>query len=145
MVAQGHTPRTRASAGIADQAARQAAIIAQQLRQRGDRYLDDQKHRAVDNISAIGAAVRRAADKLHDSKTDAIAQYVAAAADGLDGISRYIDEQDIQKLAGEVGRLMQRKPALVLGGLFIAGLTLGRFSKATSPARARAATRKRSR
>jgi hypothetical protein len=145
MVAQGHSSRSRTSigAGIRDQAAQQAMIIAQQLRQRGDQYLDEKKQRAAENLSAIGAAIRRAAEKLADTENQAMAQYVSAAADGVEGVSRYVQEQDIEQLAKEIARAVQRKPALVLGGLFLAGLTVGRFTKATSPARARAAAAKR--
>jgi hypothetical protein len=130
-------------AGIRDQAAQQALLIAQQLRQRGDQYLVDQKHRVAENVSSISAAIRRAAEKLADTENQTMAQYVSAAAAGLEGVSRYIDEQDIQQLTTQIGRAMQRKPALMLGGLFLAGLTVGRFTKATSPARAAASKRNR--
>ena len=146
MVAQGQSSRGQSAAvmaGIRDQAAQQALLIAQQLRQRGDRYLVDQKHRVAENVSSISAAIRRAAEKLADTENQTMAQYVSAAADGLEGVSRYIDEQDIQQLTTQIGRAMQRKPALMLGGLFLAGLTVGRFTKATSPARAAASKRNR--
>jgi len=129
--------------GLRNQAARQAAAVARQLRQRGEGYVEDQKIRAADRLSEISAAVRRAAEKLHASKTGALAQYVDSAADGIDGIARYVEQQDLNELATEVGRTLKRHPAIVVGALFLTGFGAARFVKATSPARAAALKRKR--
>jgi hypothetical protein len=129
--------------GLRHQAARQAHAIAQQLRRRGDDYLDGQKQRAAETLSEVGAAVRRAAEKLHDSRSNGLAQYVDSAADGIDGIASYIEQQDLSQLTTEIGRTLRRHPGIVLGAMFLAGMGAARFAKATSPARAAALKRKR--
>ena len=151
MVAQGqslpsrssqHSRRGRGAASPLDALRHLAASQAQHLRQRGDEYLDQRKKHAVQNISDVGAAVRRAAEKLQDSRSGALAGYVETAAAGIDGIAKYIEQQDVAEMMEKVAHLARRQPALVLGALFVAGFTAGRFSKATSPARAAAAVRR---
>ena len=141
MVAQGQTSRprvnlTRSLGVLRNVASQQALAAAQQLRRHGDEYVNDHKRRVAENVTIVAAAVRRAAEKLQDSDASAIANYASSAADGIDGIARYINEQDLQQLASELAQVARKNPALVLGGLFLTGLTVGRFTKATNPRRA---------
>ena len=59
---------------LREQASEQANALTQGLRVRGESLIDEQKTRAASEIANVGAAIRRAADKLHDEKSDALAK-----------------------------------------------------------------------
>jgi N-acetylglucosamine kinase-like BadF-type ATPase len=141
MVAPGQSTRPRPNlkrsfGALRNVASKQALAAADELRHRGSDYVDGQKQRVSENISVLAAALRRAAEKLNDSDAAGLAQYVVSAADGVDGVARYISEQKLEQLASEIAEVARKNPALVLGGLFLTGVTVGRFAKATSPRRA---------
>lgn len=111
----------------------QASALTRTLRERGQTAFDEQKLRAATELQHLGAAVRRAADKLHDQNSEALAGYVDTAATALDGVARYVEEAELMEIAQEVEQFARRRPALIVGGMFVAGLALGRFVKAAQP------------
>src|SRR4051812_38091794 len=56
-------------ASLKEQAVEQAGNVTNSLRERGTEMLSTQKLRAAEELSHLGAAVRRAADKLHDTNS----------------------------------------------------------------------------
>jgi hypothetical protein len=104
--------------------------------------------RAAEELSHLGAAVRRAADKLHDQKSGGLAEYVDTAAEKIDSAATFLEERDLAELAQQVGQVARRNPAVVMGGLFLAGLAVGRFIKAgqaQAPRRSTSSSSSRSR
>jgi hypothetical protein len=100
------------------------------VRDHGQSLLTEQKSRAAEEIQRLGTAVRSAAERLHDDKSESLARYVETAAEGLDGVARYVEEMSFADLTRTVEQLARRRPALLLGGLFLAGLGVARFIKA---------------
>ncbi len=111
-------------------AARQAAELVQLAREAAEQSIHDGKTRAAEQLAAVGGAVRRAADKLYDQNNDALAEYVDGAAERVESVARHIDEHDLAELAGDVRTMARRKPALFLGGLFVAGLASAQLLRA---------------
>lgn len=130
---------------LREQASEQATALAQGLRARGQNLVEEQKIRAAAEISNLGAAIRRAADKLHDQKSERLASYVDTAADSLDGVAQYVQEHDLNDLVREMEQFARRRPALIVGGVFLAGLAVGRFVKAAQPAQSTSRTSHKSR
>jgi len=118
---------------LREQAAEQASALTQGLRLRGESLIEEQKSRAAAEIANLGAAIQRAADKLHDQKSEALAKYVDTAAETFDGIARYVQKNDLGDLAHEIELFARRRPALIVGSVFLAGLAVGRFVKAAQP------------
>jgi hypothetical protein len=54
------------------------------------------------------------------------------AADRLDDVARFIGDSDVRSLVREVERAARRRPELFLGGMFLVGLGISRFLKASS-------------
>src|SRR5687767_14274665 len=82
-------------AEVREQAGEHAAIISRGLRARGQDLIEYQKTRAAAEISNLGAAIRRAADKLHDQKSERLARYVDNAAESLDSVASYVEANDL--------------------------------------------------
>jgi hypothetical protein len=119
--------------GLREQAAEQASALSQGLRLRSESLIEEQKLRAAGEIANLGAAIRRAADKLHDQKSDALAKYVDTAAETFNGVARYVAANDVTDLVHEIELFARRRPAVIVGSVFLAGLAVGRFVKAAQP------------
>lgn len=81
----------------------------------------------------VGDALSQACDTLRERNDGRAATYVSGAADGMKRASRYFEERSPEQIARDAGGIVRRNPALVLGGLFAAGLLAGRFLRASSP------------
>jgi hypothetical protein len=81
----------------------------------------------------IGDALSDASNTLRERKDTRAASYVNDAAEGIRKASRYLEERSPDELAEDAGRVVRRHPAIVLGGLFAAGLLAGRFLRASAP------------
>ena len=77
------------------------------------------------------AAVHEAADQLREHEDHALAGYVNGFADQIDRVSDYIDHRDIDEIADDTRNIARQHPAMFFGGLFVAGLALGRMLRAS--------------
>jgi len=121
----------------ARQAQEQAARTAQRLREQGQTILGQQKDRVAEEISHFGAAAHDAADRLDQENDHNVAHYVHAVADQLDRLAGYLRENNINRFMDDAGRAARRSPELFFGGMFLAGMALARFFKASGKPRRR--------
>ena len=122
-------------AGVRRRVGEQAAELALRAAERGQQLLEDGKAKAAAQLGAVGGAVRRAADKLHDQDSAAIAAYVDGAAERVEEAARYLDEREVEELVADAEAAARRRPVLFLGGMFLAGLAVAQVMKAAgSPA-----------
>lgn len=119
-----------ASAAV-EQGKRKTAEYTKQAKDRGMHMLDEQKHNAASQLHTLGEAARRAAGKFRDDHDDNIAGYIDAVADEADRFAGYLEKRDVNSLVHDVQDLARRRPELFLGGMFVAGLALTRFLKAS--------------
>jgi len=115
-----------------DQAKRTAADYARQAKDRGQDLLAQQKETAAAQLHTVGEAVHRAADKFREDKDDNIAGYVDAFADEVDRLSGYLKGRDLPAVWHDAQDFARRRPEWFLGGMFVAGLALTRFLKASA-------------
>jgi hypothetical protein len=115
---------------LREQTAETAGELKQALRGEAERVANAQKQRAAKRIHGVGWAVQKGAGLLHAGKADAVAGYVDMAAQAAEQASRYLEENDLARIAEDVGKLVRKYPAVAMSGLFLAGLALGRFVKA---------------
>jgi hypothetical protein len=54
------------------------------------------------------------------------------AADSIDDVARFIGASDVRSLVRNVEQAARRRPELFLGGMFLVGLGISRFLKASS-------------
>ncbi|HEV7298659.1 MAG TPA: hypothetical protein VGN72_04780 [Tepidisphaeraceae bacterium] len=120
---------------VAEQAQRKAAEYARQAQSQGVAMLDQQKSRAAEQINTFSDAAHRAADKFREEQDDNIAGYIDAAADEVQRVGEYLRERDLNTLWRDAQSFGRRRPEWFLGGMFVAGLALTRFLKASAERR----------
>jgi len=121
----------RQASHLASDARHAVASQAAKMQQTGANYVARQKDFLVDEVSHVSAAVRQAAEKLHEEGDDRVAAYVEQAASGIEGVGSYLRDRDASALCDDFEQLARRRPEIVYGGLFIAGLGIARFLKAS--------------
>lgn len=89
------------------------------------------KQRTVEELSHLSAAARAAAQTLREQQDVRIAGYADGLADQIERVTSYLRDKRVQDMARDVRQMARNHPALVMGGLFVAGLALARFLKAT--------------
>jgi hypothetical protein len=95
-------------------------------------FAEDRKSQLGERIHGYGSAVRRAADKLRDEEDPNIAHYADVVAEKLDQAADYVQSRDPGMILRDVERAARRRPEIFFGGMFLAGLVLSRFLKASS-------------
>lgn len=102
-----------------------------QARDRTRAFADERKSQLGERIHGYGSAVHRAADKLRDEKDANIAHYADMVAERLDQAADYVQSRDPGMMLRDVENAARRRPEIFFGGMFLAGLVLSRFLKAS--------------
>lgn len=116
----------RARAGI------EVAELVEQVKHEGQDFLSDRKGIVAEQFANVSGAIRRAAEKLHDTDSAFLGGYVDRAADTVETMGKYIEERDAHDVIEDVGVIARRQPLLFAGGMFLAGLAAARFVKAAA-------------
>ena len=123
---------TAAFEAARDRAGAQVGELVEQVKQEGEDFLSQRKSLVAEQFTNVSGAIRRAADKLHDTDSEFIATYVDRAADKVDDVGRYIEEHDLRDVIEDAGVLARQQPLLFGGAMFLAGLAGARFVKAAT-------------
>jgi hypothetical protein len=110
-----------------------AKSAAGSLRQISQDFVSEQKSKAADQLTAVSSALRSASEQLGEGQESSVAGYAEMAAQRLDEAARYLGDQDVAALMRDVERAARRRPELFLGGMFLLGLGISRFLKASRP------------
>ncbi len=122
----------RQSADEALETARQkAADVAARARQKGESLLSGQKDQAAGKMTDVESALRRAADKLYDEEDASLASFAEGAAEQVGAAADYLRNHDLRGLLRDAQQIARKRPDLFLGGMFVVGMGIGRFLKAT--------------
>ena len=122
---------------VADRVKEQAKQTGDKIKEQSRGFLNEQKARVGAEIHTYSAAARRAAERLKGESDTNLAQYVSTAADRLDRLGSRIQERDLGELVDDVEDMARRRPEVFFGGLFVAGLAVARFLKASKQQRQR--------
>jgi hypothetical protein len=114
-----------------EQIKEQAQSAADALRQQGEGFFAEQKKKAAGELTTLSSAIRGAADKLRGDEESHAARYAEMAADKLENVARFVGDQNVGSLVREIERAARRRPELFLGGMFLVGLGISRFLKAS--------------
>ena len=109
-----------------------AGQLAEQAKQQVTSLVNERKGKLADEVDKFALAARDAAKRLEDEGDGNVASYVHKAADAVDDVRDYVAGRDPAEMARDLGDLARRRPAVVLGGFFLAGVALSRFLKASA-------------
>lgn len=105
---------------------------AHQIQEKGRGFAESRKEELASRISGGGQAVRRAADKLREENDPNIAHYAEFVADRLERAGEYVRNRDFGAMYRDGEAAARRRPEVLFGGMFVAGLAIARFLKASS-------------
>lgn len=114
-----------------DQVVETARQTTAQARERASNVLAAQKSRLANEVSVFAEALHKAADTLDENNDRKIGGYVHQAADCIDSCVNYLHERDASEMVRRAGEFTRRHPEVVLGGMFLAGVAIARFLKAS--------------
>lgn len=109
----------------------QAAAAKDEAVERGRSFVAQQKERTASELGALGNAARDIAEKLRREGHESVAEYTEMIAGGIDRTAGYLRNSQFDRLYRDASDFARRRPQVVLGGLFVAGLALSRFLKAS--------------
>ncbi|MEO7723688.1 MAG: YtxH domain-containing protein [Chthoniobacterales bacterium] len=95
----------------------------------------DQKETLANKVDEYRDAAKAAVEKLQDEEHAVAADKIKWAASSLDRLSKYLRETEPRELLQGANDFARRRPEVVFGGLFMVGLGLARFLKASNEPR----------
>jgi hypothetical protein len=131
MASQASHPAS-AGGNTAQAAAGVARKAGEQLKREGAHVLDQEKSAAAHEVEKIGKALHSAAERLRESDS-ALAAWAQSTAETVDQASNNLANRDVGELLSTSQTYARKHPGVVIGGMFLAGLTLSRFFRASSP------------
>lgn len=119
--------------GFAETAKQQAASAVAPIKDNARSLAEEQKQRGASQIDNVAQAIHNAAEEISREIPQA-ADYVHAAADRLQGVSRMLRENSVEELLQKGVDLAEERPLLFTGGAVALGFLLTRFLRSSAPA-----------
>ena len=117
----------------ADEVRDRVGEAAGKLRRRASETAEAQRENVATMSNDLGAAIRKAAQELHARGDERTGDWADALAEQLERASHYLRDRDLRRLLDDAQDFARRRPGLVIGGLFVAGIAASRFLKASRP------------
>jgi hypothetical protein len=121
--------------GAVEQVKQKAAdvtrAITNTLRDEAERLFDEQKGKAASKVGRYGKMIHQVAHALRAVKADPVAELVDSAGGRVEGLTDYLEERNLAQVLEDAGEVARRHPGMMIGGMFLTGLALARFLKAS--------------
>lgn len=105
--------------------------VAQEAVGYGEGLVNEQKGRWADMVEKYGHAAKTASEKLDQEGHSALAAQASDLASRLDRASRYLRGKKLSEIYYDAEHFTRRRPEIVFGLMFAAGLAAARFLKAS--------------
>jgi hypothetical protein len=92
----------------------------------------EQQHLLVEKLEEYRDAAKAASEQLKSEDDTVAAKNIRKAARGLECVADYVRESEPNDLLSDASRMARKRPELVFGGLFLAGLGMARVMKASA-------------
>jgi len=130
--ASGSGPQDKQSTRDLTEGIRKAgAETARRAKEQGEAFLGQQKHTVAETMHHCGDALREASRRLRDNQDQNLASFTDTIADRIERTSGYLESKQIDEIRNDVENFARRQPHAFYGGMFVAGLALSRFFKAS--------------
>lgn len=94
-----------------------------------ERYAEQAKGTAADEVKSVSSALRTAANELRSGSAQQ--RTFSQIADGLANASETMRDKDMGEMVGDLNRFARKNPVLFLGSAALIGLAATRFAKAS--------------
>ncbi len=94
-------------------------------------FLGDGKRRAASGLENTAQALYRMGDQFRENNQEGMSRYAERASSQIQSISDYLYDREPDDIIEDVQEAARRRPWIVIGGAFIAGLATARFLKAS--------------
>jgi hypothetical protein len=108
-----------------------AQSAARQAQEAGRDFVHEQKENLAHKVDEYAGAVRATAERLRNDDGNVLATPAQKAAEQLEQMSSYLREKEPADFLDDLESFARRKPEVVFGALFAAGLAAARFFKAS--------------
>ena len=116
---------------VKQKAADVTRAITSTLRDEAERLFDEQKGKAASKVGRYGKMIHQVAHALRAVKADPVAELVDSAGRHVEGLTDYLEERNLAQVLEDAGEVARRHPGMMIGGMFLTGLALARFLKAS--------------
>ena len=116
---------------LADQGREKAEELAHRAGDMAKSRADEEKVRVASGIRTVADALRRGGNDLPEDR-QTYGRFVETVADRAEGLSRYLEERDVDDMAREAQRFAREHTGVVISGAFALGLLGARFLKSSS-------------
>jgi len=120
-----------------DKAVAKMSEAGRRLRDRSLESMGERKRQASEQVGAVGAAVHDTAGRLREEGNEDVADWFEYVAEQVDQCASWIRERDFGHIRADLERMARNRPGLFLGSLFVGGLAVSRFLKASPPEKRR--------
>lgn len=97
--------------------------------------LEQQTHRAADQLGGVANALRKAAEQLSEENNGTAARYADQAADRVGRVADLLRESTVDDMVNGVERFARRQPEVFVGAAFTLGFLAARFLKSSGERR----------
>ena len=104
----------------------------QTAKQASSHFLDEQKDKIAAKIDRYTEAVKSACETLETTEANPLVSPAHRASRQMERVSEYLRSRSMMDFLGDMGDLARRRPEIVFGSLFVAGLASVRFLKASA-------------
>jgi hypothetical protein len=99
--------------------------------EKGKGLVEQQRHWVAQELSNCQNATRAAAQRFHEEEDHQLGNLADMLADRFDTAKDYFQKSDMRKMRSDVAQLGRRHPGALFGVMFITGLAVARFLKAS--------------
>lgn len=121
-----------AAGRVKKKAAEMTRAVTGTIKEEAERLFDEQKGKAASKVTRYGKVVHQAAHALRAVKAEGLAEYVDSAGEKIEGLTEYLEERNLTQVLQDAGEVARRHPGMMIGGMFLTGLALARFLKASA-------------
>ena len=98
----------------------------------GNSFLRDQQEKFATQLDRYTDAIKAACETLNSTEGNPLLTPAQRASRQMERVAEYLRNRDAMDFLDDLGNFARRKPEIMFGGLFVAGLASVRFLKASS-------------
>ncbi|WP_448205490.1 hypothetical protein [Azospirillum sp. sgz302134] len=97
--------------------------------------LEQQSHRAADQLGSVANALHKAAEQLSEENNGTAAHYAGQAADRVEQVADMLRNSTVDDMVSQVEGFARRQPEVFVGAAFAVGFLFARFIKSSGERR----------